>query len=173
MLEAWSIRRALPEEAEHLADLHVQTWQQAYATLLPEQYLRSLTASQRLPMWQQLLGSPDRVAIFLAVVEESVVGFSCGGVSNDEDARSTTGEIWSIYLLREFWDKGIGKELHDVLLEEAQKRGFDEATLWVMESNDRTRRWYERQGWTLDGSQKTVELWETEISEIRYRKAIS
>ncbi len=166
------IRRALPEEAENLAELHVRTWQEAYEDLLPPDYLRSLTPSQRLPMWRQLLDSPDRVAIFAADIENKMVGFSCGGVSNDQDAEVTTGELWSIYLLREHWNKGIGKELHDVLLSELHTRGFEEATLWVMESNDRTRRWYVRQGWALDGSRKTDELWSAKISEVRYRRGI-
>ena len=166
------IRPALLEEAETLAALHVRTWQEAYAALLPEEYLRSLTPSQRLPMWQRILDSPDRVAIFVAVFDDDLVGFSCGGVSNDEGATPTTGEMWSIYLLQEFWNRGIGKELHDTLLEELQKRRFKEATLWVMGSNDRTRRWYERQGWTLDGAQKTVELWEAMVPEVRYRKPL-
>lgn len=163
------IRPAAREEAEVLADLHVRTWQEAYAGLMPDDYLASLTRSQRLPMWQQLLDSPDRVAIFVADHDDKPIGFSCGGISNDEDAAPTTGEMWSIYLLREFWNKGIGKKLHDILVKELWKRGFEEASLWVLESNDRTRLWYERQGWALDGSQKTAELWGATISEVRYR----
>jgi hypothetical protein len=123
-------------------------------------------------MWKELLASPDRVAIFVAEHEDQLIGFSCGGVSNDEGAGSTTGEMWSLYVLRPFWNQGIGKKLHDVLLEELVIRGFEDATLWVMESNERTRRWYERQGWTLDGSQKTVELWGAAIPEVRYRRHI-
>lgn len=167
-----TIRPAVPEEAQTLAALHVRTWQEAYAALLPEEYLRSLTPSQRLPMWQLILDSPDRVAIFVAVVEDKLVGFSCGGVSNDNDAGASTGEMWSIYLLQEFWNKGIGRELHDFLIEELAKRGFEDAALWVMESNERTRRWYERQGWTLDGSQRTVELWGTMVPEVRYGRPL-
>lgn len=167
-----SIRTALPEEAEALADLHVRTWQQAYIGMLPDEYLRSLTFSERLPMWQRILSSSDRVVVFVADYEGKPIGFSCGGISNDEDAGPTIGEMWSIYLLREFWGKGIGKELHDRLLEELRGREFDELTLWVMESNDRTRRWYERQGWTQDGSQKTADLWGASILEVRYRKRL-
>jgi GNAT superfamily N-acetyltransferase len=119
---ATKIRSASPDEAEILATLHVTTWQQAYAGLLPNDYLLSLTPQQRLPMWQQLLDSPERVAIFVADQEGTPIGFSCGGISNDEDARPTTGEMWSIYLLRKFWGKGIGSSLHDVLIDELEGR---------------------------------------------------
>jgi RimJ/RimL family protein N-acetyltransferase len=166
-----TIRHALPEEAEALAALHVRTWQEAYAGLMPDDYLRSLTPSERLPMWERILGS-ERVAVFVVELDGELIGFSCGGTSNDEDAEPTTGEMWSIYLLREFWGKAIGKELHDTLLAHFRGWGFQKATLWVLESNDRTRRWYERQGWEHDGSQKTAELWGTTISEVRYWKQL-
>lgn len=81
--------------------------------------------------------------------------------------------MWSIYLLQEFWGRGIGKQLHDALLKEFLKRGFTEATLWVMDSNDRTRRWYARQGWTEDGSRKEAEVWGARVLEVRYRKPLT
>ncbi|MBW3587915.1 MAG: GNAT family N-acetyltransferase [Actinobacteria bacterium] len=165
-----TIRPARKSEAEQLAELHVKTWQQAYAGLLPDQYLASLESSQRLPMWQHLLASPERVAIFVAESDSRPIGFSCGGGPSEPASTEGVAELWSIYLLKEFWDKGIGKRLHDALLDELKSRAFREVFLWVMESNARTREWYERQGWTLDGGRKTDELWGATITEVRYRK---
>ncbi len=106
-----SVRPARPDESKLLASLHVATWQQAYEGLLPAEYLASLTPDQRLPMWEHLLPSPEKVAIFVADSDGEPIGFSCGGISNDQDAETTTGELWSIYLLRDFWNLGIGKQL--------------------------------------------------------------
>ena len=77
------VRRARPSDAERLADLHVTTWQQAYAGLMPADYLRSLSASQR------------------------------------------------------------------------------------------TRRWYVKRGWQLDGRQKAAELWGAQITEVRYERKLA
>jgi ribosomal protein S18 acetylase RimI-like enzyme len=167
-----AVRNAGPSDAERLAELHVTTWQQAYAGLLPEDYLLSLSASQRLPMWQQLLDSGDRAAIFVADFEEKPIGFASGGGSNDEGISAETGEMWTLYLLHQFWGQGIGRQLHDTLLAELERQGFVEATLWVLESNERTRRWYEKRGWKLDGSRKATELWGAQITEVRYRKML-
>ncbi len=123
-------------------------------------------------MWQHLLAAPERVAIFVADLEGQRIGFSCGGSSNDDDVTPNTGELWSLYLLREFWNRGIGRQLHDVLLEELERREFVQAILWVMESNERTRHWYERRAWTLDGSQRTIDVWGATIPEVRYRKRL-
>jgi hypothetical protein len=44
--------------------------------------------------------------------------------------------------------------------------------LWVMESNARTRRWYERQGWSFDGRRRDAEVWGVTITEVRYRTTL-
>jgi GNAT superfamily N-acetyltransferase len=47
--------------------------------------------------------------------------------------------------------------------------GGDEAVLWVAEANARARRFYEREGWTLDGETRTSPLGPPEV---RYRLAL-
>lgn len=168
-----SIRPASPDEADVLAALHVRTWQEAYAGLMPEDYLRSLNPADRLPTWRQILIPESPSTIFVAEFQGELIGFSSGGPSGDEDADLKTGEVYSIYLLREFWDKGIGKELHDTLLTALHERGYEKATLWVLDTNDRTRRWYERQGWKHDGSQKNAEMWGATLAEVRYSKQLT
>lgn len=165
-----TIRPARRDEAEQLAALHVRTWQEAYADLLPDGYLQSFQASQRLPMWRQLLASPERVTIFVAEADKRLIGFSCGGVPSAPGSLAGVAELWSIYLVKEFWEQGIGKRLHEALLEELVDRGFHEVFLWVMETNTRTRDWYDRQGWILDGGRKTDELWGSTVSEVRYQR---
>ena len=46
---------------------------------------------------------------------------------------------------------------------------FDQATLWVLETNDRTRRFYQRFGWREDGATKTDAVRGVELREVRYR----
>jgi RimJ/RimL family protein N-acetyltransferase len=50
--------------------------------------------------------------------------------------------------------------------------GFREVTLWVLEGNDRARRFYERWRFEPDGSTKTDERFGFPISEIRYRRSL-
>jgi GNAT superfamily N-acetyltransferase len=147
------------------------TWQQSYAGIIPDEYLQNLNSEQRLPMWERMLNPANWTtppAIFVAADEGKLIGFSTGGPSGDEDAKPGTGELYSIYLLQEFWGHGIGRDLHDALLDELRAREFNRTTLWVLEANDRTRRWYERQSWTWDGSAKPIELGAM-LTEVRYK----
>ena len=45
---------------------------------------------------------------------------------------------------------------------------YPEAVLWVLEDNPRARRFYEREGWDLDGARKEDEFLGVRVAEVRY-----
>ena len=58
----------------------------------------------------------------------------------------------------EAWGSGAGTALLAAGVEELRRQGYAEASLWVLEDNPRARRFYEREGWTLDGARKEDEF---------------
>ena len=52
---------------------------------------------------------------------------------------------------------------------EALRERYETSILWVAEDNPRARRFYEREGWTLDGGRKEEELLGVKVAEVRYR----
>ena len=52
------------------------------------------------------------------------------------------------------------------------QRGFREATLWVLDTNERARRFYETDGWRLDGTDKRDAIGEMQVKEVRYRRPL-
>jgi ribosomal protein S18 acetylase RimI-like enzyme len=54
-----------------------------------------------------------------------------------------------------------------------RKRGYADAILWVLADNPRARAFYEREGWALDGAEKTDEFLGVAVRELRYRIALS
>jgi ribosomal protein S18 acetylase RimI-like enzyme len=54
-------------------------------------------------------------------------------------------------------------------VEDLRGRGFRTATLWVLESNDRTRRFYEKAGWKPDGATTTERIDCLNYPTVRYR----
>jgi ribosomal protein S18 acetylase RimI-like enzyme len=61
------------------------------------------------------------------------------------DARAIA-EVLTIYLLPAAAGRGIGRDLFASAVERIRASGFDRATLWVMASNARSRRFYEAAG---------------------------
>ena len=50
---------------------------------------------------------------------------------------------------------------------------FAEATLWVLDTNERARRFYEAGGWRLDGADKVDTIGGVGIREVRYRRPLT
>ena len=50
--------------------------------------------------------------------------------------------------------------------------GFDEATLWVLDTKSRARRFYEAAGWHAGGAVKQDARRGFVLNEVRYRRAL-
>jgi ribosomal protein S18 acetylase RimI-like enzyme len=166
------MRRAREADAHDIADVHARTWQHAYRDLLPPGVLSAIDTEARAGYWKSELATtpPDRTP-WIADADGQVAGFASVGPSRDSDASELTGELYTIYVLPERWDQGVGADLlrrseHDLI-----KHGYAEATLWVLAANERARRFYERAGWRLDG-ERTDRIGEVELEEVRYRKVL-
>jgi GNAT superfamily N-acetyltransferase len=167
-----TLRLADQEDARSIAEIHVRAWRWAYRGLMPAELLDGLSVEQRERMWQRNLapeGPPNR--IWVAEGEEGIMGFVATGPSQDPDATAETGEVYAIYLEPEAVGTGVGRQLFSTATDDLRAAGYRTATLWVLDKNERTRRFYELAGWRPDGETK-VEPWQSfELSEVRYRIA--
>jgi ribosomal protein S18 acetylase RimI-like enzyme len=102
----------------------------------------------------------------------SVVGFADVQPSRDDDADETTGEVPMIYALPEAWGTGVGRELMTTAVGALRDAGFRSATLWVLDSNERARRFYDRAGFAPDGATKSDTMAGAPITEVRYRRPL-
>ncbi|MEX0863716.1 MAG: GNAT family N-acetyltransferase [Acidimicrobiia bacterium] len=93
-------------------------------------------------------------AEILVADDGEVIGF-CWVGNSDDDSR---GEIHSIYVQPDHWDRGHGQAL--LLRAEAHlaAMGHHLAFLRVLEANGRGRRIYERQGWGLGTATKVEDI---------------
>ncbi len=90
----------------------------------------------------------------VAEINSRVVGWCTAGKSRDEDANKTTGGIYGIYVHPEFIGQGVGSKLMEYGLNILRKDGYKKATLWVLNTNDKTRKRYESKGWKVEGKTK-------------------
>jgi GNAT superfamily N-acetyltransferase len=162
------LRLATIEDAETIANIHVRTWQTAYERIIPAPYLASLSIQERANLWRRVI-SEQNATVLLAVTPRGEVGFISFGPSREKDGNEKA-EIYAIYVLPEFWNQGIGREL----VEEAERRikdsHFIALTLWVLEKNALARRFYEARGFRLDTSRKEETIGGLLLAELRYEK---
>jgi RimJ/RimL family protein N-acetyltransferase len=146
------IRDAVPSDARAIAEVHVASWRWAYRDDLPAEFLDGQSVDDRERAWSGWL-APDQPGAGTVVAElDRIVGFCSFAPSRDNDATERTAEVLTIYLLPEAAGRGIGRDLFTTATERLRAFGYGRATLWVMASNDRSRRFYEAAGWSWDGT---------------------
>jgi len=132
------------DEITGKAYVHWKAWHEAYPGIVSQDYLDGLT----LEKCEAIARSwPDR--IFVAKDHERVIGFVGYGDRGDE--APGVGEVFSIYVLSEYYGKGVGQILMEVALK--QLNGYSEICLWVLKENKRAIRFYEKCGFQPDGAQ--------------------
>jgi L-amino acid N-acyltransferase YncA len=147
------IRDATPSDSRAIAEVHVASWRWAYRDDLPDAFLDGLSADDRQQQWAEWLAAAEPGAGTLVAEDPGrVVGFCSFGPSRDDAEIDRTAEVLTIYLLPEAAGRGIGRDLFASAVARLRALGYDRATLWVMASNDRSRRFYERAGWSWDGT---------------------
>jgi len=164
------IRRAVDADAEAIAALHIRSWQSAYRGQLPAEFLNRLSdeLENRTNFWRSHISTAGvgRHEIWTAEVESRLNGFAALGPARDVDA---AGELYAIYVDPERWSQGVGGTLLAHSSDRLAAHGYSAAILWVLESNARARRFYERAGWSTDGGAKIENLPDgTTLQEVRY-----
>ena len=164
------VRRARPEDAAAIAAVHVRTWQAAYEHVFGAERLAGLDAERRRLGWERALSERvDEEDVFVAEDDGEVVAFASCGPARDEPGE---GEVYAIYALPPAWGGGAAPELMDAALDALRGRGYPAAILWVLEDNPRARRFYEREGWSLDTAEwarKVEPHLGVDVVEVRYR----
>jgi len=148
--------------------VHTRSWQRAYEHVFGAERLAGIDVERRRALWKRVLAQPER-DVFVAERDGRVVGFVGTLPSRDPDA---DGELGEIYVLPAALGSGVGHALMGAALGALRARGYGEAILYVLDDNPRARAFYEREGWSLDGGEKTDEFLGLAVREVRYRIAL-
>ncbi len=101
-----------------------------------------------------------------------LAGFVTYGPSRDEDADPAVGEVSTIYVLAEAWGRGLGRRLMAGAVQRLTGAGYAQATLWVLRTNARARRFYAAAGWSEDGAALEDASPGFPLAEVRYRRRL-
>jgi GNAT superfamily N-acetyltransferase len=163
-----SIVRAVVEDADEIAALHIESWRSAYRGLLPDDFLAGQVVQDRVELWRRRMPAPEphRRLVLKAVSAGALVGFACVLL----DAEPGWGALLdNLHVKPALKGQGIGRRL------------FQEARTWVnitvpgqpmhltvIEGNLDARRFYERLGGAVV-ERKIVEVVPgTELAVLRY-----
>ncbi|GIE06820.1 N-acetyltransferase [Paractinoplanes durhamensis] len=164
------MRTATLADAEAVARVNIESWRKAYRGKMPQTHLDALDPAERTSTWQEWLTLNAGGIFVLDDPAEGVVGYVSVGASRDPAADpATTGQVWAIYVAPGHWGRGGGRLLMATAVDRLAALGFREATLWVLDTNERARHFYEAAGWRPDGTTKPGNARGFPLPELRYR----
>jgi GNAT superfamily N-acetyltransferase len=162
-------RPATAADVPAIATVRIRSWQQAYRGAVPQDYLDALDPAAEVERWR----GRDLTGQHVAEADGRMVGWlSLGPYRADpgeEVPGPDCGEVRAIYALPEAWGLGVGRALMAYGLAELRRLQLHPVLLWVMESNERARRFYAKAGFHADGVTHPYEIAGATLPELRYR----
>ena len=152
------IREAKSTDLTGVAKVKIKTWRSTYKGLISEDILENLQIEEQAEKFGDLLS--DEKTKFLIVAEDKdnnneIIGFAAGGCQRDIEYQ-IDGEVFAVYILDEYQNKGLGKKLMDYSINKLKGMGLKSMLVWVLDENP-YKRFYEKIG-GKEGNKKTIEI---------------
>ena len=151
------IRQAARSDLNDIAAIHIESWKDAYADILPPEFLANQIDRELAKHWATV--EIQKEDIVLVAEDDTLVGFV---------------SVWcrpspfidNLHVKPSYRSKKLGSELMKAAAKEIVSKGKKSAYLWVFESNAKAIRFYDRFG----GVQKELAHKNVFGSEVLSRK---
>lgn len=167
-LRGVSVSQATPADAAEIAAVHVASWRAAYRDLMPASYLEAMSQPEEAARWARSLSMEQLRPRRTLVAQQDggpVIGYATVGEDPEEPGK---GLLFLMYVAPDWWGRGVGDALMDASEHTLAALGFEHANLWVLEANQRARKFYERRGWRPGGAERTSSYGDAVLNALRY-----
>ncbi len=146
----FTIRPANNSDIKPIAQIHLESWQQAYKNLMPQGYIDSYTIEKLIQLWTNII-ERNLADVLVAQQQTELIGFICFGQTKKLKTTQTY-EISSIYLKPEYWGMGIGKALYHECEKIVNEYNAEQISLWALHSNENALAFYKKLGFIPSGA---------------------
>ena len=176
------IRAATLADATAVAQVRRASWFAAYAGIIDPADIERVTGPGDADRIREQMRARSWSSTIVAV-DPAVVGFASFGPERDmfagwpapvteAGAAGQIAEVYAIYVHPDWWSTGTGRVLMDEALTRLRQGSYREVVLWVLEQNDRARRFYELAGFSPDGAVNILHNL-GRVPEVRYRRELA
>jgi len=139
------IREAQKEDSLSIAKVQVDSNRTTYKGIMTEDYLNSLSYESKANDWDvKLFHEDSKEFAYVAEADNAqIVGFATVSLIRTHDLFER--EIYTIYILKEFQRKGIGKQLIQAIITQFIENNIKTIILWTLLDNP-ARLFYEHLG---------------------------
>lgn len=169
------LRQATAADAPIISLIHASSWRSAYRGLLPQDYLDSIADTRWVGIFEKLLPEGKTRAL-LACEEQTVCGcISFGELTGMEGAPPPPvgwGYVLTLYVHPDHTQKGYGTALLRAAEDSLRLQGYTHSFLYVLDTNLIARRFYEKSGYTWDGTGIDCPVGTATVRDLRYVKEL-
>lgn len=127
-----------------------EDWKSVYTGFVNEQLLSKQGCLERAERLKADFLS-GRLTNYVYEYEGQPVALLSVGDTADKDKKGAF-EVWRLYLLLAYQNKGIGSKLLKYAEEEAIKLGYSEMVIWAFKENEHAVSFYKKHGYKQDSS---------------------
>jgi GNAT superfamily N-acetyltransferase len=163
------IRPGTIDDITEVSKAYAESWKSTYVGLVPESFLKGMTPEAAAQIFADSL-KPNSYSYFFYVAETPegrIVGFADGGKERS-NPESGMGELYAIYLLKEFQGQGVGWQLFQAAVQSLLRSGMTNMIVWVLEQSP-YRKFYESMGGKLEPGIKRLDVVDQQIRLVPYR----
>ena len=160
-----NIRSAIKTDTQAIAEVYVDTWRSTYAGTLPDQVLVNMNPEKLMISFARALKHQGEMFLVAEDTEIGIIGMGSAGGNRDQHSKYK-GEVYTLYVLPDFQNMGVGESLLAGLFDELTKSGINSALIWVLALNP-SRYFYEVMGGERVGD-RDERLWGTTLKEFGY-----
>ncbi|GHA52547.1 GNAT family N-acetyltransferase [Photobacterium aphoticum] len=146
---ALRVRKAVLDDVNNIAHIHVKSWAYAYKGLMPDSFIESYTLEKRQTLWSNIIGR-NLADVLVVDGEAGLAGFLCFGQPKTLKGTDVY-ELSSIYIDPANVRQGIGQALYNECERMLRTLKAQRVTLWALDSNERALHFYTQQGFIPTG----------------------
>lgn len=149
-----NFREATIKDCPALARVHVQSWRESFAGIVPQAFLDKMSVEKRTEAFQKRFPDNSYRMFVAEAVGRGIVGFADFGRAR-EMIEDYEGELYAIYILPEFHRRGIGRTLFKMSKRFLLDLNLHSMYLLALKVNP-YRSFYEKMGGRIIGSKQVL-----------------
>ena len=160
------IRKARPSDAEAIARVYIDAWQDTYPALLPSRLLLTMTREGQTQRWRNAITIAARESVYVAQEESGdIVAMTSFGRSRDSGF-SFDSEIYTLYVDPALTGMGIGRALLQGAFGALSEQKHESCIIWAHAKNP-ARFFYEAVGGKLV-AERTTNMMGIPVPEVAF-----
>lgn len=149
-----------------VVDINIEMWKKTYKEIINEEIflMREKNRENSINIMKEKLENKENF-YKVVYINNKIIGFVSYG-KNRDIAKDNLGEVYAIYILEEFHEKGIGKKLISYAKNDLKEKGYTSLVIWTLEENP-NKKFYEKLG-GKEFSNRQIDILGQKLKEIGY-----